>query len=161
MATMRARIDLATCLTSLTYGLTLRMCGSLVTPGQLDSVGVPSRRNMRSIWSSSPYKSKFSSANIHSAINSAINSAIITLPGISGFSVKSSAKIHSAINSAIITLPGMSGFSVRSSAKTAPSDQTSIAGPYVSQPKSSSGARYHSVTTMCVYGCGMGFGLSK
>ena len=34
---------------------------------------------------------------------------------------------------------------------THPSDQTSIAGPYRRVPNKSSGARYHSVTTVGVY----------
>ena len=90
MATMRARIDLPACLTSLTYGhipcacvvawsrrasSILSVCragGRCVLSGRARPTKVSSevssevspsvsRRKMRSIWSSSPYKSKFRS----------------------------------------------------------------------------------------------------
>eukprot|EP00967_Tisochrysis_lutea_P123827 scaffold206491_cov44-Tisochrysis_lutea.AAC.1 len=81
---------------------TLLKLGKVVTPGQLSSLGVPSRANVRESWSSSP-------------------------------------------------LPGSSGEPRTNSAKMQPSDQTSTAGPYIVAPRRSSGARYHSVTTGCVY----------
>ena len=51
----------------------------------------------------------------------------------------------------ISVLPVNSGSEANSSAMIHPSDQTSIAGPYFGAPSKSSGARYHSVTTVGVY----------
>jgi hypothetical protein len=45
-----------------------------------------------------------------------------------------------------------SGFFQNSSPRMQPQLQTSIAGPYLSSPSSSSGGRYHNVITLLVYG---------
>jgi hypothetical protein len=45
-----------------------------------------------------------------------------------------------------------SGFFQKSSPRMQPQLQTSIAGPYLSSPSSSSGGRYHNVITLLVYG---------
>ena len=47
-------------------------------------------------------------------------------------------------------LPWNKGSFVKSSANMQPTLQMSISGPYLSVPSSSSGERYHNVTTNCV-----------
>ena len=42
-----------------------------------------------------------------------------------------------------------------------PQDQTSMAGPYLSSPNSSSGGRYHNVITLFVYGRCLSSALKK
>lgn len=52
----------------------------------------------------------------------------------------------------IIIQTRKSGFFQKSSPRMHPQLQTSIAGPYLSSPSSSSGGRYHNVITLLVYG---------
>jgi len=56
------------------------------------------------------------------------------------------------LSSSISDLPGKSGFFMRNSAKIQPTDHMSIDVLYSLAPSRSSGARYHNVTTIGVYG---------
>ena len=50
------------------------------------------------------------------------------------------------------TLTWKRGLLVKSSPRIQPQLQTSMEGPYLSSPSSSSGGRYHRVITLLVYG---------
>jgi len=60
--------------------------------------------------------------------------------------------LNMRLSSSISDLPGKSGFFMRNSAKMQPTDHISMGVLYSFSPRRSSGARYHSVTTIGVYG---------